>query len=200
MAAILLVVVLKDELAELEWLAIVLFVCTGLFIFCETFQLLFDPRFKSAPVVDDFWLPSMKVETISALSVTMLSYTYQQNVYLLFSSLKTKTNEELMKVNWYGTAITGMIYVLMAVVSVLMFGEATDAMFLNNIGAARTTDGGAFWEAIIVQISFAIVLLAHTPFIFCSGKEGLLIVIDEVMRRSISNALWHKLQNNDYFF
>ena len=200
LAAILLVVVLKDELAELEWLAIVLFVCTGLFIFCETFQLLFDPRFKSAPVVEDFWLPSMKVETISALSVTMLSYTYQQNVYLLFSSLKTKTNEELMKVNWYGTAITGMIYVVMAVVSVLMFGEATDAMFLNNIGAARTTDGGAFWEAIIVQISFAVVLLAHTPFIFCSGKEGLLIVIDEVMRRSISNALWHKLQNNDYFF
>ena len=70
---------------------------------------------------------------------------------------------------------------------------------LLNIGRAETPDGKAFWEAYIVQISFSVVLLCHIPFIFTSGKEGLLIIIDEILRKSISNALWHKLQGNTHF-
>ena len=42
-------------------------------------------------------------------------------------------------------------------------------------------------------------LICHIPFIFYSGKEGLLIMVDEMNRKSISNSLWHKLQGNDHF-
>ena len=112
---------------------------------------------------------------------------------MIFSSLKNKTNEEYKKVNLYGTLLTAVIYFTLAIVSIFMFGEELETQVLINIGTARTTDGKAFWEAYIVQISFSIVLLCHIPFIFTSGKEGLLIIIDELMRKSISNALWHKL-------
>ena len=44
-----------------------------------------------------------------------------------------------------------------------------------------------------------IVLMCHIPFIFFACKEALLITIDEATRRSISNALWHKLQANEEF-
>lgn len=44
-----------------------------------------------------------------------------------------------------------------------------------------------------------IVLMCHIPFIFFSGKEAVLIVIDEIRRKSISSALWHKLQGNQHF-
>ena len=51
----------------------------------------------------------------------------------------------------------------------------------------------------ICQVSFCIVLCCHVPFIFFSGKEALLITVDEIRRKSISNALWHKLQANEHF-
>ena len=38
-----------------------------------------------------------------------------------------------------------------------------------------------------------ILLSCHIPFIFFAGKEGLLITLDELDRKSISNALFHKL-------
>ena len=199
LAAFLIAVVLKKELAELEWLSIVLFASLGLFILCDVIQLFFDSRFQPATVEKDFWVPTRELDTISALSVTMLAYSYQQNVYLIFSALKTKTNEEYKRVNLYGTMLTACIYFTLAIVSIFMFGEALDTQVLKNIGEARTADGKPFWEAYIVQISFSIVLLCHIPFIFTSGKEGLLIIIDEIMRKSISNALWHKLQGNEHF-
>ena len=76
LAAFLIAVILKKELAELEWLSIVLFVSLGLFILCDLIQLFFDNRFVSAPVSNDFWVPTKELDTISALSVTMLAYSY----------------------------------------------------------------------------------------------------------------------------
>ena len=84
------------------------------------------------------------------------------------------------------------IYVIVGLLSIAMFGENLSPQILIDIGTA-SHGGGAYWESYVTQISFMVLLSCHIPFIFFAGKEGLLIMIDEWDRRSISNALWHKL-------
>ena len=131
----------------------------------------------------------------------MLAYSYQQNVFPIFSELRIKTNAEYKKVSLTGLPLTASIYFIVGTICTLMFGSSLQSSVLLNIGEARygPTDNKSFWEAYVCQISFMIVLFCHIPFIFFSGKEAMLIVIDEISRKSISNALWHKLQGNNHF-
>ena len=40
-----------------------------------------------------------------------------------------------------------------------------------------------------MRILFVIVLIAHIPFVFFIGKEALLIMVDEIDRKTISQSL-----------
>lgn len=122
-------------------------------------------------------------------------------MFPIFAELKNKTNEEYQRVSARGLPLTGVFYVTVGIICCLMFGSQLQSSVLLNIGEARHNDGDgrAFWEAYICQISFMIVLMCHIPFIFFSGKEAILITVDELQRKSISNALWHKLQGNTHF-
>lgn len=77
LAAVLLPIVLKKELAELAWISVVLFVSLTLFVLMSFVMLVFDSNFEPLGVDPEILTPKVEWGTISALSVTMLAYSYQ---------------------------------------------------------------------------------------------------------------------------
>ena len=63
-----------------------------------------------------------------------------------------------------------------------MFQYHVQHMF-NNI------DKEVNWASYIIRTAFLIVLACHIPYIFFSGKESLLIMIEEARCSSMSKAL-----------
>jgi hypothetical protein len=88
--------------------------------------------------------------------------------------------------------MVGSLYVTLAVLSIYMFGSGVKSSILENV-AEECDDNGCPWESIVLRFLFLIVVACHIPFVFFSGKEGVLIIIDEISRRSISKALEIKL-------
>lgn len=144
----------------------------------------------------DYYTPKLtKIEFFKSLSVIMVSFSCQQNLFPIFAELAKKTNSECQQGFGLATLMVGALYVLLAFITVFMFGSTVDASMLTDVGQeCHTGDGTCPWESICLRIMFLVVLACHIPFIFFSGKEGLLIIIDEVDRRSISEALERKME------
>ena len=70
-------VVIKKDLAELEWLATLLFISIGIFILMSLYLLLFDPNYtvdQMAP--NNNWAPKPGSATFGAFCTIMVAYGY----------------------------------------------------------------------------------------------------------------------------
>ena len=123
----------------------------------------------------------------------MVAYSYQQNVFPVFESLKVMTIPSFNKSVILGLGFTSVIYISISIISIFLFEASLNSSVLYNIGLVTDPNGDVFWESTVIQISFMIVLVCHIPFIFFAGKESMCIIVDELHRRSISDVLDQKL-------
>ena len=86
------------------------------------------------------------------------------------------------------------IYTLVSICGLISFGKAINDSILVNVGRKYTEH--VYWESYMMQVLFLIILACHIPYLYFSGKESLLIIVDELMRRSTSFALAQKLKFN----
>ena len=132
----------------------------------------------------------------------MVAYAYQQNVFPIYSVLKDQSTPGYAASSKRALLFALCTYYTMAIVGIFLFGLNIESSILLNFGDPQFFNpktGKPYWESTVIQMSFMIVLLAHIPFIFFPGKEGLCILVDEWQRKSISNVLWHKLQSIQEF-
>lgn len=110
----------------------------------------------------------------------------------MLNSLKSQTNSECIKACDIALGSSSFIYFVIGLLGVFVFGSHLEENVLLNVGNMQGR-----WESYLLRIIFLIVLGCHVPFIFFSGKESVLIIIDEIMRNSISKALKEKILENN---
>lgn len=71
-----------------------------------------------------------------------------------------------------------------------VFGSGLSSSVLNNIDEQTTI------SSYIIRSTFMVVLACHIPYNFYSGKESMLIMVDELRRKSMSYALELTLQQS----
>lgn len=77
------------------------------------------------------------------------------------------------------------IYATLSIAAMFLFGKKLGQSILINVGM-KYEDDKIYWEAYAMQVFFLVILACHIPYLYFSGKESILIIIDEIMRGSTS--------------
>mmetsp|Transcript_38540 Transcript_38540/g.58667 ORF Transcript_38540/g.58667 Transcript_38540/m.58667 type:complete len:136 (-) Transcript_38540:570-977(-) len=89
------------------------------------------------------------------------------------------------------TVIVAFFFALLSFVGVYMFGSTVEGSILDNV-ASQCVGDYCPTISVVLRFIFMVVLACHIPFVFFFGKEAMLIIIDELDRKTISKALEQK--------
>lgn len=134
-------------------------------------------------------------QVITSINTVNFSLSITSNVFPTYASLRNKTTANMNKSLVLGLLMTVGVYTIYSITCIMLFGETlelTEGNSLDNIGINEEGD----WQGIVLQVFFFIVLGAHIPFMFFVGKESILILLDELDRKSISLTLQKRM---DYY-
>lgn len=87
--------------------------------------------------------------------------------------------------------LVSFLYIFLSITCMFLFGGqiiVEEGNIMENVNKEYVLDN-SHWEAFVLRGLFMVVLACHIPFIFFSGKEALLIIIDEVQTSKISKSL-----------
>lgn len=170
-------------------MAVVLFVVILFFQLCIFGK---DKFAEDEPVtMEEFQTPFDGTDVwriIKSLCFVIVAFSFTVNLFPIYSALKVKTNENCRTTITISLSLVGALYGLLGISCVFIFGGQIDKMkgnIMQNVNQEYILDPER-WESFLLRTLFMIVLACHIPFLFFSGKEGLLIIIDEIQRRSIS--------------
>lgn len=80
-----------------------------------------------------------------------------------------------MKASGYALACSMLVYIIVAFLSIYMYGSSISANIMDNVSKHEGE-----WTAILLGVVFLVVLGCHIPFIFFSGKQALFHLVNEL--------------------
>ena len=180
--------IIKKEIQELKIASIILFIGISSFLLILTGEMIFEGNFENHDEsYDEYFIVDRDLTVVKGLSMILVAFSFQQNLFPLYNGLAVQTAENCLDAVKYALWSTGIIYIMIALLGIFFFGSVIEDNILQNVSYESN------WESFVLRIIFCIVLACHIPFIFFVGKESVLIIIDEMQRKSISKALEAKL-------
>ena len=137
---------------------------------------------------------------VRSINLFVLDFAFTSNLFPVFSGLKIKTNEECIKAVSYSCLVAGSIFIFTGYTTLFLFGNpmASHQNFMNSVNNEYIRDP-SHWETYIIRITFITLIVCHIPFVFFNGKEALLIIIDEIDRKSVSDTLEKRIKLLEQF-
>lgn len=108
-------------------------------------------------------------------------------VFPTYSELEKRSTARFTQVSMIYTSIVAISYSTVAIIGMLLFGSKISTDLLANISQRIGT------VSILMRVVYCFLLLLHLPYFFFSVKEYTLVIIDELLNRSLSTHLEQKL-------
>ena len=108
-------------------------------------------------------------------------------VFPTYSELEKRSTARFTQVSMIYTSIVAISYSTVAIIGILLFGSKISTDLLTNISQRTGT------VSILMRVVYCFLLLLHLPYFFFSVKEYTLVIIDELLNRSLSTHLEQKL-------
>lgn len=169
---------------ELKIISLILFVSIFLFIIILSFQLIVrGPYLNPDTSYNNYYTVTMDEHFLTSLSILLVAYGFQQNLFHTYNNLQVKTNRSAIKTVSYGILISFIIYTIIALLSIYMFGSDIQENILDNIAEESS------WPSYVLRSAFLLVITCHIPFMFFAGRDSLLQILEEAKNRKISIQL-----------
>ena len=140
-----------------------------------------------------------KGTVIDSICIIVTSYGFLINFFPIYQALENKSNAKVIKATVIAQAFCAFVYIVFSFLAVSIYQDRVEPSIFQNLQKEDTLD------SILIRVIFLLIFLGNIPFVFLSGKEALLMMIEELQTRTLSLHLMrhidqvsNALLSNDY--
>ena len=190
-AASLFIFVIKREIQELKSASLILF--CGIILFIVALSVLLITEGTGHFDFEELSRPKFDLNMIAIIPTVLFVYGFEAAFFPAFQSLKEKTNANGIKATINAFLFSMTMYIIIALLSLLKFGDSWKGDILENVNELT----GAI--PMIINIIFLIIVMMQVPIKIFVGKEAILIIIDECLRKSYSQKPRKIMDTSSYY-
>ena len=108
---------------------------------------------KNMPMKHSYWSVSLGHHSSTSLSIFMVSYTMQMNLYPLCNNLIKKSESNALKSVCIMLVFTTLAYILIGLIGLIYFGNCLQSNLMRDIGTLPN------WRSYVLLVLFLIVMI-----------------------------------------